>query len=115
MNWVNLTGHEITIECASPEQGGFPTRITIQPSGMIARCEEILTGETVFSGLVEVSDLGPVQGLPEPVEGTNYIVSGIVLGQCRGRKDVYAPDSGVTAIKDKGRVICVTRLRRAPR
>lgn len=49
---------------------------------------------------------GDVEGLPEPLHGTIYIVSGLVrsaLGS--SRPDVVAPDTGPTAIRDEaGRI-----------
>ncbi len=43
-----------------------------------------------------------------------YVVSGLVLAQCRGRADVFAPDTGAGAVRDAlGRIIGTTRLIRA--
>ena len=37
---------------------------------------------------------GQVEGLPEPAEGTVYIVSGMVAAACRGRDDVVCAAAG---------------------
>ncbi|RME25645.1 MAG: hypothetical protein D6800_07370, partial [Candidatus Zixiibacteriota bacterium] len=55
--------------------------------------------------------LGDVEGLPDPQDGTVYLVSSMVLSAVRGRRDVVAPDTGPTAIRDEtGRITAVTRL-----
>lgn len=45
---------------------------------------------------VAVQEFGNVVGLPEPKEGTMYIVSALVLAACKaqGRTDVVAPATG---------------------
>ena len=51
---------------------------------------------------------GQVEGLPEPVEGTIYIVSGMVLSALAGsRPDCVAPDTGADAIREQGQVKAV--------
>lgn len=100
---LNLTPHPITLQ--------FPdgTRVTIPPSGQLARVttEEVVVGWA--SGLPVVSrTLGEATGLPE--EGVPCIVSSMVAGAVPGRKGVYAPDSGPTAVRENGQVVAVTRL-----
>lgn len=101
--FVNLTPHAINILV----DGNV---VTIEPSGEVARVESIekVTGE--INGITVVSrEFGDVHGLPE--EGTPCIVSAMVLGAVPGRKGVYAPDSGPTAVRnEKGHIVHVTRL-----
>lgn len=100
---INLTPHAITLQ--KPDG----TRETIAPSGQIAR---VSTAEQVVSEMmglpVVTRTTGEAQGLPE--EGTPCIVSAMVLAAVPGRKGVYAPDSGPTAIRENGQVVAVTRL-----
>lgn len=132
MEIINLTPHNIDI-LAEGET------FTVPASGTIARVEtrEELTG-TVPVGFVDmasgytvpVADFGTaevtvpvvrrttggVTGLPGPVPGTIYIVSGVVLDEIPSgtRPDVFAPDTGDTAVRDdRGHIVAVTRLRNA--
>jgi hypothetical protein len=105
---LNLTPHPITLKC----EGGM--EITYQPSGTVARVSTI---ESVVGSLeldgdvipVVTRSFGDVTGLPE--EGIACIVSAMVLGAIPGRRNVFAPDTGDTAIRNaKGFVQAVTRL-----
>lgn len=100
---LNLTPHAITLQRADG------TRVTYPPSGELARVSvaEVVCCE--LDGIPVVSrTLGEAQGLPE--EGTLCIVSAMVLSAVPGRRGVYAPDSGPTAIRENGQVVAVTRL-----
>jgi len=95
IKFVNLTPHRIGFQ--------FPdgTRIDF-PSVGIARVDTIVGEPTTidFNGreMIVTSPImyGEVLGLPEPEEGTIYIVSQIVLTQpsVAGRCDVVAPATG---------------------
>ena len=100
---LNLTPHPITLQSPTGE------RTILPPSGQLARVttEEVVVGG--LQGLPVVSRVfGEVTGLPE--EGTPCIVSAMVAGAVPGRKGVFAPDSGPTAIREGGLVVAVTRL-----
>lgn len=119
---LNLTPHPITIRCVDGYEVTFP------PSGTVARVstvETVIGSRDVFDPSVAECDeqgnsngsrvkvvrrvFGEVTGLPE--EGIECIVSSMVLDAVKGRRGVYAPDSGPTAIRgEKGFVIAVTRL-----
>lgn len=103
---INLTPHAITLQRADG------TRVTFPPSGKVALCDttEIYTGRLVQGVPVIVRELGRVTGLP--VEGTGpYLVSSMVLATVPGRRGVYAPDTGCTAVRNKdGHVEAVKRL-----
>lgn len=98
---LNLTPHAITV-------GG----VTFPPSGVIARVEshEEIVATCPITGVPIVSRVfGEVSGLPE--EGTPCLVSALVLSACVGRKGVFAPDTGSTAVRnERGQVTAVTRL-----
>lgn len=86
-NFVNCTSHAITIEGL----GELP------PSGILPRVEALYGDSLPLNGVrVRQILLGAVTGLPNPVEGLSFIVSGMVLDALRGhRKDCYAPDTGM--------------------
>lgn len=113
MNVINLTPHDVTI--ASPA-GEF-----IYESAGVARVATLPAESTAVEGLpcpvIPSPVFGEVEGLPAPVEGTVYLVSGLVLARCAGRSDVFAPATGPKdgAIRDAGgRILAVTRLVAAP-
>ena len=103
MKIINLTPHPVNLQT---ETGV----VEIPPSGIVARVEE----KTEEVGKVKVGNsghvpvirktLGQVENLPEPREGTIYIVSLIVAQALEGtRSDVYVIGE---SIRDKeGRVI----------
>lgn len=109
---INLTPHAIAIDGHG----------TIQPSGTVARVATMRTGLGAVHGLrITAQNLGQVQGLPEPQDGTIYVVSGMVLdaikrvagpaGSSRAGADVFAPDTGADAIRDeRGQIVAVRGL-----
>jgi hypothetical protein len=84
MKFVNLTPHNIN-EVESDQS--FP------PSGVIGRVSS--TSEIMVNcGGVNIytNHYGDVVGMPDPVDNTYYIVSGMVLEALRGkRSDIVAP------------------------
>ena len=106
-DFINLTPHALSVQLPD----GSTT--TIPPSGVVARVttEEVVVGQVVGVPVVE-RRFGAVEGLPD--EGVPCLVSALVAGAVPGRKGVYAPDTGPTAIRnDKGHVVAVTRLVKA--
>ena len=99
----NLTPHSIRV-AVDGEIRVFP------PSGEIARVSTVEQVIGEFNGITVVSrSLGEATGLPE--EGEPCLVSTMVLEAVKGRKGVYAPDSGPTAVRnEKGHIVHVTRL-----
>jgi hypothetical protein len=100
---LNLTPHAVTLRTPQGD-------VTIAPSGVVARVStvETLTGDTVAGVLVVARTMGDVTGLPP--EGTPCIVSAMVAAAVPGRAGVYAPDTGVTAVRDdRGQIVAVTR------
>ena len=101
MKFVNLTPHTVRLNRGDE----FP------PSGQVARVKAMHRVDSWISdgpdGRVELDDnfsleairiyrpvFGQVEGLPEPVGGTMYIVSGRVAAACRDRNDVVCPATG---------------------
>lgn len=108
MKLINLTPHEIVINNKA-----------LPASGQIARVkvEQVEVSTLTLDGHVlpvVVNSYGEVEGLPAPQDGVGYIVSGLVLQalEAQGiyRGDVYAPDTGPTAIRENGQIKAVTRL-----
>lgn len=111
MNIINLVPHEIVLQ---DEEG---TRYVYPPEPIPARVSEDLERDKVYEEGIPVPILSPVKytavvGLPDPQEGTIYIVSTIVAGQCP-RRDVFSPATGPHdgAIREGGNIIAVTHLR----
>lgn len=85
MKFINLTSHSIT---------EVTTGMTIPRSGIVARvktqCDKVATHLGV--PIYETTLNGDIEGLPEPEEGTVYIVSSLVLNSIPiNRVDVVAP------------------------
>jgi len=105
---INLTPHAITVRLPDSSERTFP------PSGTVAR---VLTYETSAADIDGIKTAyrrtGKVEGLTVPLAGP-VLVSGMVLAELSGTDNVFAPDTGSTAIRDdKGQVVAVTRLIRA--
>jgi hypothetical protein len=102
---INLTPHEISVMVGD-------TMKRIPASGnvvrMSSRCERC--GDINGMQIVRVND-GETRGMPEPKDGTVYIVSSVVAKTLR-RKDVLSPDtSDDGVIRDgNGYIIGVKRL-----
>jgi hypothetical protein len=104
---VNLTPHEVRII-------GVNGEITIPPSGQVARVS--VTQETVGVVVVEGVEVplkrtkyGEVMGVPEPEEGTYYIVSQLVLAAA-DRDDLVAPDTANAVRDENGQIVGVPGL-----
>lgn len=102
---INLTPHAITIR--TPEGGD----ITIPPSGVVAK---VATQEEMVDTLNGVPVIrrtfGAVTGLTLPAQEP-VLVSSMVLGALpQGTRNVFAPDTGATAIRENGQVVAATRL-----
>jgi len=98
MKFVNLTPHAICINDGRVFQSDGLARV----SATFGDFDDDGVTEQVF---------GAVEGLPDPVEGTSYIVSGLVLTAMAGsdRKDLVAPASGHPKVvrNEKGNIVSV--------
>lgn len=101
MKIINLTPHTVRLNSG----------MEYYPSGQVARIKVTHHLEGWISdgpdGAVELDDsfymnaipiyrpvFAQVEGLPKPVKGTMYIVSGKVAEACRDRDDVLCPATG---------------------
>lgn len=118
--FVNLTPHALVLRTADGD-------ITVPPSGQQARVATKSGAVSAREGIpvlvASPTSYGSVEGIPEPVEGTFYLVSALVLGRV-SRPDVFAPGTGPQdgAVREpdtlpdgspnprKGQIIAVTRL-----
>jgi len=109
---LNLTPHAVVIQDVDGR------RVYIPPSGQVARVEseERMVGTAPLDGVtvpVYARHLKTITGLPDSDEPC--IVSSLVLEAVRTqqpwRRNVYAPDTGSTAIRDtEGRLVAVRNL-----
>lgn len=111
MRMINLTPHSVVI------YAGEEAVITQGPDGPMARCVE----SREDAGTIEVDghqvpvsevDFGEVQDLPEPQEGTVYVVSRATAEARPNRRDLYYPDIQVR--DDAGRIIGCRGLAQVP-
>lgn len=106
---VNLTPHLVRI---MDKDGNLHE---IQPSGTVATVSVVMRREPDLSvdGVtfnVSSRDYGHVQGLPNRTPGTVFIVSAMVKDRTPVRFDVFAPDTGPSAIRKDGQVWAVHGL-----
>lgn len=97
-NIVNLTPHVINVV---REDG---TKIEITPSGVIPR----VSVTTVPAGSINDiplfrNEYGNVVDLPDPVDGTLYVVSGLLKSACPQRSDLVVPARQIR--DEQGRII----------
>jgi hypothetical protein len=105
---LNLTPHAIIVRLADGTERVYP------PSGTVARVITFQTSAANLDGIpTSYRRTGNVEGLTLPLTGP-VLVSGMVLAELTGADNVFAPDTGSTAIRDeRGQVVAVTRLIRA--
>ena len=102
---INLTPHEIAVLCGD-------TMKRIPTSNKVVRVSVHCEPCGTLMGMPVVSCVeGMIKGLPEPKEGTVYLVSSVVA-KILNRQDVLSPDtSDEGSIRDgNGRIIAVKRL-----
>lgn len=92
---VNLTPHEINFIGADNQ-----IALTVPPSGIVARAcsTRHVDGAVNIDGVnipINRTCFGNIVSLPEPEEGTIYIVSSITAQACPEREDVYIVDESV--------------------
>lgn len=109
MKLINLTPHEITLIL----EGG---ELYIPPTGTVARCttNRVTVGEVEIEGFkvpINKTEFGEVENLPQPEEGTYFIVSAIVAQAMAGKRDdLLIPDDAVR--DEQGRIIGARALAR---
>ena len=99
MRIINLTPHSVTFV----DDAGN-TVLTVDPSGQVARCSVVREKVGTIAGIpVNKSRFGKVENLPEPQEGTIYIVSSLAAQAVPEREDVFITDDAVR--DEQGRII----------
>ena len=101
--FVNLIGHDITISGhATLPKCNNPCRVETQQM-IIGKLGGVPIAKTEFIKIVN---------LPEPEDGTYYIVNRIVMDYVPfNREDVFCVDTGPSSIRDEnGQVLAVTQL-----
>ena len=92
---VNLTPHDIHVHIDNEDNTDI---VTIKKGVKPARVEEQRTPLAVVDGVtIYKKKWLDIQNLPDPIPGTLYIVSGMVLeaAKLKGRTDCVAPDEFV--------------------
>ena len=98
--FINLTPHAIRIIDVDNVIHEIPASGTIARVGTVETYEEVIVVDGAkFS--VKSRVMGEVSGLPEPNGTSIFLVSSMVLDAIQGRNDVFAPDTGKTAIRDE--------------
>ena len=83
---VNLTPHDLTVVLADESV------CKITKSGTVARVATKREVSRPIGGIQTFrTTYGQIEGLPEPADGTVYVVSGMVAARCPDREDVFAP------------------------
>ena len=99
MNYKNLTPHPIKLNDGT----------VFEPSGIVARvAADLQEVETINGVKLFRQTFGDVEGLPEQVPGTIYIVSALVLSAV-DRGDCVAPATGSkeTVRNEAGQIVSV--------
>jgi len=105
---VNLTPHIIKI--SNLENLDI---IEVEPSGTVCRVDVYQTEVDRLFGYIPIMQnrYGELIDLPNPEENTIFLVSSLVLSRIEHRNDVYAPDTGPTAVRNAtGHIVSVIRL-----
>lgn len=108
MKIVNLAPHTIVVRMPDGTDREFPSEGS-------CRCAPVSVPLPDADGIPCVkSSFGDLQGLPDPQEGTIYLVStpAAQKAAAMGRSDVYSPDTGATAIRENGQVKAVRGFQR---
>jgi hypothetical protein len=105
MQFRNLTPHAIRIRLdASNEASPLESDLVLEAEKMPLRIEEIVVGGCREEGIhIRTTQLGEIEGLPDPVEDAMLVVSMPVAERAYalGRRDVVSPDTGSDAIRFK--------------
>lgn len=99
MKFINLTPHAIRLNDGR----------SFDPSGVVARVSaDLQTVESIGGVQLFRQTFGKVEGLPEEIPGTMYIVSAMVLNAV-DRKDCVAPATGSreTVRNEAGHIVSV--------
>ena len=111
---INLTPHDIRIRtCSSTVAEPDPSDLVLSSTGS-ARVGTRSTAMEPRDGVPVIrTEYTAVEGLPEPAEGTTYIVSLLVCQALPMRRDLVGPATGPSdgTIRDaQGRIYAVRAL-----
>ncbi len=109
MKIVNLTPHTLNF------YNGDKVVLSVEPSGLVARADQVRTpaGQLDADEItipINTNTYGTVKNLPDPVDGTVYVVSALTAAAVHGRDDVFIVDDAVR--DDANRVIGARALAR---
>lgn len=101
---INLTPHDVNIYIDED------TMLVLPKCEYPARC----TTSNVYLGEIDGVPIyhvvyEDVINLPDPMLGTIYVVSAIVAQAVKNRDDVFAPDTGATALRNSNGQIHAVR------
>lgn len=94
---VNLTPHDINIL-----DGNNNIILVIKPSGLVTRCSilteqvqslEVIDGKKIISVPIITTRVDRVNNLPDPEEGTLFIVSALVAQSVKDRDDILTSEN----------------------
>jgi hypothetical protein len=111
MRIVNLTPHTINIQLPSGDPVEIPCAGLARVSSQAGSPLSDINGIPRYGAPV----WGQVDGLPDPVLGTIYVVSALVAARSP-RGDVYSPGTGPSdgvIRNDQGQIVAITRLVRS--
>ena len=113
MEILNYTPHSIVVQLPNGIPVVFPSigSARVNMNRAFTPSIELDTFEDQSNLYIPTAtlELIDIDGLPEPVDGTLYIVSSIVLDACRkiGRTDCIAPDTDKAMRNEQGHIISV--------
>jgi len=97
---INMTPHAIVVSNNGIEK-------VYEPSGSVVRMSTKPTKVGEVDGFDVVKNVITGSNLPDPVEGTYYLVSAMVLAAFPNRIDLLAPDTNNAVRNEKGHIISV--------
>ena len=116
MEILNYTPHSIVVQLPNGIPIVFPSigSARVNMNRAFAPSIELDTFEDQPNLHIPTATLEPtdIDGLPEPADGTLYIVSSIVLDACKkiGRNDCIAPDTDRALRNEQGHIVSVPRF-----
>lgn len=91
MKFINLTPHDVTVYLPDTATETNRRR-TFHRDGTVARVSQIASTVKRIDGIsIDTVKFGPVVGLPQPVDGTLFIVSAMVKTAAGDRTDLVSP------------------------
>ena len=100
---VNLTPHKITFVTNKGNLGVDPSGTIARVSAKVEETGHIYVTKFGLSVPITETTYGDVDGLPDPVDDTMYIVSSLGAQRVPDRNDVFIPNESVR--DENGRII----------